>query len=229
VELVEAADRRGEVNAVARRIGELLRARHRLRDVAVLCRDLGEYDELISASFREHGIPFFADRRRSATHHPLLVFTRAVFEIARAEWPGDAVMGLAKSGLAQMSADEADELENYVLLHRIRSGAWEDAKPWTYARTIRRDEDDEPFRVEREQARRMDEVRRKLVDLLAPFLKVLQKPATVRQIVTALFELYQRFEVTRTLSLWMEQATAANKTRAARRARTGLGGAGRVV
>ena len=70
--LIETPDRRSEVDAAARWIAESIRGGMRYRDIAVLMRSEEEYRDLIDASFREHGIPFFMDRRRSASHHPLL-------------------------------------------------------------------------------------------------------------------------------------------------------------
>src|SRR5205814_3283314 len=129
--------RRTEVDAVARRIRAMLRKQvapgkdFRLRDIAVLVRDIDDYDELIAASFREHDIPYFVDRRRSAGHHPLLQFTRAAFQIARRDWPHDAVMSLIKSGLCGLTSEEAEDLENYVLMHRIHGGdAWTARAAW---------------------------------------------------------------------------------------------------
>src|SRR4051812_36750046 len=124
VEMIEATDRRAEVDAVARRIRALWREGVRLREIAVLCRDLDPYHELISASFREHDIEYFVDRRRQVGHHPLLQFCRACLAIAQSAWPHDAVMTVLKSGLSGLSDEEADELENYVLQHRVRGSAW---------------------------------------------------------------------------------------------------------
>ena len=211
LEMIEAPDRRGEVNAVARRIGDLLRQGLRLRDIAVLVRDLDEYHELIGAAFRDHGIRFFADRRRTAGHHPLLQFTRSIFQVARGGWPHDAMISLIKSGLADLDPNDADELENYVLLHRIRGTAWASDESWTYARTIRREEDDEPLTIEREHAVRMDRVRRELVARIAPFVQQVQQPATVREIVAALFELYESFDVRAELAKWIDDTTKANQ------------------
>src|SRR5262249_50691283 len=137
LDLLECADRRSEVAACARRIRSLARAGHRYRDIAVLVRDLDEYHDLVSAAVAEHGIPFFPDRRPRAAHHPLLQFTRALFQIARTNWSHDAVMTLLKSGLTSLTRDQIDELENYVLLHRIRGGAWSASEDWTYTRTVR--------------------------------------------------------------------------------------------
>src|SRR4051812_33796937 len=92
LELIEAENRRSEVDAVARRIRELWAEGVRLRDIAVLVRDLDPYHELIAASFREHEIEYFVDRRRPVGHHPLLQFLRAVLSIAQSAWPHDSIM-----------------------------------------------------------------------------------------------------------------------------------------
>ena len=96
IDIIEAPDRRGEVDAAARKIQDLLHSGLRLRDIAVLMRSIDDYEELIGASFVEHGIPYFADRRRTAGHHPLLQFTRAALQIA-------------SSRLAARSGDDAAE------------------------------------------------------------------------------------------------------------------------
>src|SRR5256885_2445599 len=53
---------------------------------------LDNYAELIDASFREHAIPYFVDRRRAAAHHPVPQVVRAIFLLALHNWPHDAVM-----------------------------------------------------------------------------------------------------------------------------------------
>src|SRR5262249_4491645 len=141
IKLVEAPDRRTEVDACARRLRGLLRTGDkslRFRDIAVLVRDIDDYEQLINASFKEHEIPYFVDRRRSAAHHPLIQFTRAALLIARHNWPHEQVMTLLKSGLAGISEDDCDALENYCLLHRLRGSAWSDREPWTYRREMTR-------------------------------------------------------------------------------------------
>ncbi|HZK79433.1 MAG TPA: hypothetical protein VFC46_00160, partial [Humisphaera sp.] len=130
---IEAPDRISEVDAVVRSVRALLVEGHRLRDIAVLVRDLDKYFPPIGKSFGEHGIPYyFIDRRRKASHHPLLHLLRSALEISRFEWKHDAVMSLLKTGLAGVSLDEADELENYVLQHRVHGAEWESPEPWSW-------------------------------------------------------------------------------------------------
>src|SRR5690606_37909994 len=100
VRLIEAHDRRGEIDAVARCIRELTRRGARYRDIAVLTRSIDDYHELLAAGFREHQIPYFVDRRRVVAHHPLLQLTRSLLQIAQGSWPQEAIMTLLKSGLA---------------------------------------------------------------------------------------------------------------------------------
>ena len=211
-ELVEACDRRGEIDAVARRIRDSLRQGKRLRDIAVLVRDIDDYHELIAASFREHDIPFFVDRRRSASHHPLLQFTRSLFQIARHNWPHEAVMAVIKSGLSGLTLDEAEELENYVLMHRIRGSAWGTDEPWSYSRKLTRRSDDDDDLVVTIEAELMNRLRRAVVDQITPFVLALCGAETqpIRATVIALFEVFKRFRVRETLAQWIERATQQN-------------------
>jgi ATP-dependent helicase/nuclease subunit B len=210
LELIEAENRRAEVDAVARRIRELWAEGVRLRDMAVLVRDLDAYHELIAASFREHEIEYFVDRRRPVGHHPLLQFLRAVLSIAQSAWPHDSIMTVLKSGLSGLTDDEADELENYVLAHRIRGSAWTTDEPWTYSRSALAAEDESA--ASHAPPDQIDPLRWNLVQRLKPFIKkVTAKDATVRQLVLAVFELFQTFKVEKRLVEWMQEAHDANR------------------
>ncbi len=205
--LIEAPDRRAEVDAAAREIRRLVQNGLRYREVAVLMRDLNDYHELIDASFSEHGIPYFVDRRRTAAHHPLLQFTRALLQIVLHSWPHDAVMTLLKTELAGLRRDEVDELENYVRLHRIRGSAWHDPAPWNYRRKLTRANSDELIEPERIELDRLDALRRRVSERIAPlavFLSTTQ-PLSVRKIVTELFNTFERFDLRGTLRKWIDE------------------------
>jgi ATP-dependent helicase/nuclease subunit B len=210
IEMIEANERRAEIDAVARRIRALWREGVRLRDIAVLCRDLEPYHELISASFREHDIEYFVDRRRQVGHHPLLQFLRACLSIAQSGWPHDAVMTVVKSGLSGLTDDEADELENYVLEHRVRGSAWSQEAPWAYARQMLTAEDETS--PDASEAGRIDTLRRAFVRRLTPFMKkVSAAHLTLRQIVLAVFDLFETFNVSKRLAAWMEESHGQKK------------------
>ena len=207
VELFTAPDVRAEVDAVARQIrAAVADGRLRFRDVAVLVRSLSDYREVVAASFAEHGVSHFADHRRPAGHHPLLQLVRAALLIARGDWPHEAAMTLAKSGLVGLDDDQADELENYVLQHRLRGrSAWERAEPWAFARHLTRREDD-PDAAPADPTT-VDDLRRKLATPLGPLLAVARGgPAEVRDFAVALFAVLDAFSVRHTLAQWMATA-----------------------
>ncbi|HTL28696.1 MAG TPA: PD-(D/E)XK nuclease family protein [Tepidisphaeraceae bacterium] len=214
ISFVETPDRRSEVDAAARKIRSWLDDGLRLRDIAVLMRDLSSYHELIDASFREHGIPYFVDRRRPATHHPLLQLTRNLFMLAHANWPNDAMMTILKSGLAaDITLDDADELENYVLAHRIVGSAWESKEPWRFRRTPRTArEGDELQPAEQIELQRINDIRRAVVDPIRPFVETIRGgKLSIRQIVSALFAAFQRLDVPNTLAEWIKEAGEAGR------------------
>lgn len=212
ISLIETPDRRAEVDAAAREIHRYMQNGFRFREIAVLMRDLNDYHELIDASFREHHIPFFVDRRRSAAHHPLLQFTRTLLQIALRGWPRDAVMALLKTELARLTRDEVDELENYVLLHRIAGAAWTDAKPWSYRRKLTRRSDEETIAAEWVETQRIDSMRRGLSERIAPLTRLIgnDTPLSPREMVVELFKTFERFGVRNQIKSWITRATESD-------------------
>jgi ATP-dependent helicase/nuclease subunit B len=216
VQLISAPDRQSEVDAVARGIRRLWRQQERLRDIAVLVRDVEPYQALIDASFREHGIAYFIDRRRSAAHHPLLQFVRSLLQVVRYDWPNEAMLALLKSGLALVTPAECDELENYVEDHRLRRGAWEQPEPWAYRRRQQLDDPDQQLAAtDRPEA--VDEVRRRVVDRIRPTASLLRinEELTVREIATELFAALDRFRVRETLAEWGQKSAQDDPEQAA--------------
>jgi ATP-dependent helicase/nuclease subunit B len=211
VELTIAPDRQAEVDAVARGIRKLWREGFRLRDIAVIVRDVEPYHALVDASFREHGIEYFVDRRRSAAHHPLLQLVRAIFQVVRYDWPNEPMFALMKSGLAGVTPAEADEVENYVNLHHLRRAeAWEAAEPWTYRRHLTRGDESDGEVDEKPET--IDALRRQVIEPLRPSVSLLRlnESLTVRDLATELFTVLDRFRVRETLAGWADAATAAD-------------------
>ena len=212
IEMVEAPDRRAEVEQAARTIDELMGGGLRRRDIAVLVRRLELYHDLITAVFREHGIPCFIDRRRAMTHHPLLEFLRGAMSIINENWPHDAVMGLIKSGLAGIGMDDADALENYVLEHCLRGPVWEMAEPWTWGKP--RDGEVGGLQLQASDSpQAIEPLRRAVAGPIQQFMAGFpdrKAAAPLRQIVRRLFEMIESFGVRATLGRWIAEARAAD-------------------
>jgi ATP-dependent helicase/nuclease subunit B len=207
--LVEAPDHASEVDAAARWIHKLTTDGLRYRDIVVLVRDQRDYQHHIESSFREHNIPFFVDRRRSASHHPLLRLVRAVLAVVTSNWSHNAMMAVIKTDLVGLSADDTDALENYVLLHGIDHTLWSIKTPWTGRRARPGEfENHEPFH-EVDEAARMDTLRRPLVEHLEPLVALAKsKSTTVRTLASAIFQLLERFQCRQRIATWMDLATS---------------------
>mgnify|MGYP005840534335 FL=1 len=213
LDLVEAPNRRAEVDAAARHIRGLLAQGMRLRDILVLARNLDDYRDLIAASFAEHGIRFFADRRRSMAHHPLLQLLRSALAVAQLGWPRSAVMAIARSGLAGLSPDDADQLENYLLAHRIEGeAAWTQAQPWKYG-ALAVDDADPRQPTAPAECQLADALRRRITAPLSPFVSAMRSSPTqpLRKLALAVFDLLDRLDVRGTLAAWIDAARAASQ------------------
>jgi ATP-dependent helicase/nuclease subunit B len=210
IQFVEADDRRAEVDAVARWIQGRVAEGLRYRDIAVLMRSEEEYRALIDASFGEHGIPFFMDRRRSAAHHPLPRLIRGALAVARTNWARDAVISVLKTDLTDLKPQEADLLENYALQQGIDHGSWTPAKPW-HARRRAGEEEDQTSR-ESIDAQRAEAFRRRLIDPLVPFVKeATAQRQTIAGMGSAIFSLLEALKARGKIVQWMDRANRAGR------------------
>lgn len=211
IELIEATTRRDEVAAAARWIRARLADGMRLRDIAVLVRSVRDYADLVDAVFREHDLPAFIDRRRTARHHPLVQLLRGILRVLSSFWPSDAVLAIARCGLTAITLDDADQLENYILDHRLGPGAWRDPAQWQF--TLRRthagvdadaDSTDEPNR----ELRNLESLRSQLVDPLIPLFDhfASQRELPVRTMVASLLECFDRFGARQRLASMVARA-----------------------
>ncbi len=141
VSIIEAADRRAEMHAVARTIRELTTNGKRYKDIAILYRQPEKYDELIETIFPHYDIPVFISRKKPMLHHPLIEFSRSVLEAVTSGWSYESVFRAVKTDLffphggdKLLWRERADRLENYVLAHGIYGSRWFDDTRWRVKR-----------------------------------------------------------------------------------------------
>lgn len=235
VDFIEAPDTRTEVQRVAACVNDLLRTEGlRRRDILVLVRSLPDYLHLIHAAFSEHGIAYFADRRRPASHHPLIRFVRAAVWIARDRWSPEAVIALGKTQLAGLSPPEADRLENRIREYGITATAWLGERSLRYRRPeIAADEEFGPAAAPPPESagensssadgnvvapeptlpptgRELNDLRTHLQERLNPLLELLGRsagPDTVRRFAIGIMNAIEAFGVRQTLAGWIAAET----------------------
>ncbi|MBM7586469.1 ATP-dependent helicase/nuclease subunit B [Bacillus pakistanensis] len=138
----EAANRRAEIEGVAREIRKLARKQnYRYKDMSVLVRNGQDYQELIETIFTDYEIPYFIDQKRTMLNHPLIELIRSTLEIMNTNWRYEPVFRAVKTDLLfpvdrnpHSLREKMDRLENYVLAYGIQGDKWTKKDRWVYRR-----------------------------------------------------------------------------------------------
>lgn len=113
---------RAEVEAVCREMQRLVRDQGlRYRHMAVVTGDLDTYGTLLQQVFARLGIPGFIDRKKDVLKNPFVEFLRALLAVMQENFTYETMFRLLRSGMTDVSMEEADRLENYVIARGIRS------------------------------------------------------------------------------------------------------------
>ncbi|PDM39982.1 helicase-exonuclease AddAB subunit AddB [Parageobacillus toebii] len=142
VNVYEAANRRAEIEAIAREIVHLVRDKgYRYRDIALIVRNTEDYRDLVKTIFYDFHIPYFMDEKEPMHHHPLIELLRASMEIITSRWRYESVFRAIKTDLLFPVEEDIvalreamDQLENYVLAYGIKGEKWTNGERWTYRR-----------------------------------------------------------------------------------------------
>ncbi|GAB2703534.1 helicase-exonuclease AddAB subunit AddB [Paenibacillus thermoaerophilus] len=233
VTLLNAPNRAAEVEAVARRILELVRDEgYRYRDIAIMVRNFAGYADLLRLRLESFGIPFFLDHKREVSDHPLAEFVRSALDVAVKGWSYDHVFRCVKTDfLLPVPPDgEADspevwrvrlgffKLENFVLETGISGWRWTDGKPWRLFRARTEDgsagsgESDELTAEERE----LNDCRRMIAAPLAKLERGLAAARTAREMAECLYRLLDETEAAKKLEAWANACIREGRPQSAR-------------
>lgn len=192
VRLYKANNSYEEIETVAKDILTMVRDKgYRFKDIAVICRNVDEYEKIATVIFNDYKIPFFLDKKREILNNPLVVLIISSLEILSSNWSYESVFKYLKSGLVNIEEKYIDILENYVLANGIKG------YKWTKDLYDRDDiSDDENLILEI-----MKEVRLPLMKLH----KNIKENKSVREISTSLYEFLVELNVFKTLEGWLDE------------------------
>lgn len=188
-------DRNGEVAFLIREIKRLVREEgYRYQDIAVVTGDVEGYSQIIKRGFNIAGIPCFIDYKKDILNNPFVELLRAAVTVISEDFQYEGVFRYLRTGLTDLSVEEIDLLENYVLALGIRGyRRW--SEPFTKSYKSR-----EPIELEK-----INEARKKFIENLAPLHEVLKdKDRTLREYTTALYELGVRLRIEEKLEKYRE-------------------------
>jgi len=120
-----AANISSEVEQAASRIIKFARENSwHWKDIVIICSDMENYSYLIRRIFPEYGIPFFIDDKRDIMDNPIIEYLMALLDILIRNFRFDDVVRMLKTGLLDLTADDVEELENYMLAYGIQGDKW---------------------------------------------------------------------------------------------------------
>lgn len=116
IHMFEALSPREEVHQTALYIRHLIREQGMTyRDIAVVIGDLEGYASYVETEFGQLEIPCFLDRTRGIVLNPMIEYIKSALQLYIKDFSYDTVFHFLRSGMANISREEIDELENYVI------------------------------------------------------------------------------------------------------------------
>ncbi len=161
VRMMEADSPRDEVRQTCIKIRRLIREEgFQYRDIAVVAGDLSAYADDVEELFASFGIPCYVDATKGVVQNPFIEYIRSALQILLQNFSYEAVFRFLRSGLTDISREDADLLENYVLRQGIRG-----RKRWS-SLFVRRSDSEE----ETELLARVNAAREAFMNTLSPLL-----------------------------------------------------------
>lgn len=190
IELFVGANLYGEVEGMARRIISLVQEKdYRFRDIAIVSGNIESYTMLIRRAFEEYGIPYFLDEKRSSMDRPVIEWILSALKTIESNYRYDQVFRFLKTGFHNLTVDEVEKLENYVLAYGIRGKAWKDG-----------------FRYGREEElEALNEIREKFIEPFRSLEKPLKGKKTVEEKIKALFAFMDKQDLKEKLNQWLQE------------------------
>ena len=190
---------RQELEFAAKQICQLVREHnYRYRDVAIVSGDIENYGNYAADIFEKYEIPIFLDTKKNILYHPFIECIRSVLEIMEQDFSYESIFRFLKTGLAGVTYQECDYLENYILALGIRGQKrWEEK--WVKV----------PYRWEEKDVEKPEEIRCRIMEYLSPFAACYkEKNANTRQQTKALYQLLVNLKVEQQLKQYQEEFEA---------------------
>ena len=207
IRVVSAPDERAEVRFVVQQILQWVKEKDfRYRDIAVIASDLGRYEHYIRAYFDDYNVPFFVDRRRPLSHHPLVQLVGSALRVVTGGFSHGDIFVYLKTDLVPVERYDVDWLENYCLAFGISASDWLSGKEWRFA-----GKDNGTFDERKINAIRM-KVSRPLLELKERLYPANGgvKDLSAEQFTQAVFNFLDDLQVRQTIGHWIEKAVEKN-------------------
>jgi len=103
----------------------------RYRDITVAARNMADYEADIESVFERYGIPVYLSRRSDILKTPALLLVTGALAAVTGGYEYEDMFRYLKTGLAGLTPEECDRLENYALTWEIHGSVWLRDEDWT--------------------------------------------------------------------------------------------------
>lgn len=132
VHLYRASSAYAECEYVASEILRLVHQKdYRFRDVAVTMHNMEQYAPILETVFHSYGISLYSSHRSTLLEKPVVTLILGVLDAVCGGYEYEDMFRFLKTGLAGLSAEECDLLENYVIRWDIYGNLWMREEEWT--------------------------------------------------------------------------------------------------
>lgn len=190
IKIYAASTAKDEINYT---VGEIIRLTrfegYHYRDIAIVTGDMASYGKLAGNICQQNNIPCFVDKKKSVTDNPAVELIRSALEMIEKNYSYDSVMRYLKTGIAGVSREDVDIIDNYCVAVGIRGAkAWHNV--WTKKGRGRNAFPLEQLNMLREQ-------------IIAPFIALEQvlkdKESDVQTCVNALYNFIVELELSKNI------------------------------
>jgi len=185
-----------EVEQAAAEIIRFAREKNlRWRDIMVVCSDMDRYGHLISRTFQEYGIPFFADIKRNIMTHPLVEYILALLDIILKNFRPMDVFRHLKTGLTDVQVDEVELLENYAITYGIKGEQWK-----------------QEFYLGKDQPlEELNQYRTKFINPLMEVEQSIRRASTIGEYTACLYNYLEKQDIFARLESWIKELREQGK------------------
>lgn len=119
-------NRNDEIELIAMKIKSLVKEQgYNYKDMAIITTALSDYEIQVMHVFERYDIPYFIDQKVSILNNPILQFIIGVLEMYNRHFQIEDVFKVIKTGFTELTKDEWETLENYVINYGIKGYLWE--------------------------------------------------------------------------------------------------------
>lgn len=184
ISVVRASSLSEECEYAASKVLELVRSGYRWQDISVLCGSWDQYRAVGKNVFAKYGVPVYTNEKTDLLMLPPAALISSALNVILSGWEYSNIFRYLKTGIPDITRDECDKLENYVIQWNIRGTMWYSDEPWTMSTGGFQEKDkDQDTSVLDE----LNDIRRRAAGPLIEFQAAIGTADTVREKLTALY------------------------------------------